>query len=81
MKDNVNQKNKFYAELTLCTQNELFFPYMMPTKKNIYLCSPNSVVLFKYADVMKLVDMLDLGSSASRRVGSSPPIRTNLMMV
>ena len=32
------------------------------------------------ADVMKLVDMLDLGSSASRRVGSSPSIRTILMV-
>ncbi len=32
--------------------------------------------LFRKADVMKLVDMLDLGSSASRRVGSSPSIRT-----
>ncbi len=29
-----------------------------------------------YAGVMKLVDMLDLGSSASRRGGSSPSTRT-----
>ncbi len=29
-----------------------------------------------YADVMELVDMQDLGSCASRRVGSSPFIRT-----
>ena len=28
------------------------------------------------ADVMELVDMLDLGSSASRRAGSIPVIRT-----
>ncbi len=31
---------------------------------------------FKIAGVMKLVDMLDLGSSASRRGGSSPSTRT-----
>lgn len=30
-----------------------------------------------YADVLKLVDKPDLGSGASRRVGSSPPVRTN----
>lgn len=29
------------------------------------------------ADVLKLVDKPDLGSGASRRVGSSPPVRTN----
>jgi hypothetical protein len=29
------------------------------------------------AGVVKLVDMLDLGSSAARRVGSSPSTRTN----
>ena len=31
----------------------------------------------KYADVAKLADALDLGSSAARRMGSSPFIRTN----
>ena len=31
-----------------------------------------------YADMVKLVDTLDLGSSASRRGGSSPSIRTKL---
>ncbi len=31
----------------------------------------------RFADMMKLVDMLDLGSSAARRGGSSPSIRTN----
>ena len=30
-----------------------------------------------YADVVKLVDTLDLGSSAARRGGSSPSIRTS----
>ncbi len=29
-----------------------------------------------YADMVKLVDMPDLGSGAARRVGSSPIIRT-----
>ena len=29
-----------------------------------------------HADMVELVDMLDLGSSAARRVGSTPSIRT-----
>ena len=37
-----------------------------------------NLVLLYIADVVKLVDTLDLGSSASRRVGSSPSIRTKL---
>ena len=37
----------------------------------VYLCA-----LKNFAGVMKLVDMLDLGSSASRRGGSSPSTRT-----
>ncbi len=35
----------------------------------------------KIADVVKLVDTLDLGSSAERCVGSSPSIRTMSKMV
>ena len=31
---------------------------------------------YQYADVMELVDMLDLGSSAARCAGSIPVIRT-----
>ena len=31
------------------------------------------------ADVVELVDMLDLGSSAARRAGSIPVIRTKLL--
>jgi hypothetical protein len=37
--------------------------------KNPYFCCPN-------ADVAKLADALDLGSSAERHVGSTPIIRT-----
>jgi hypothetical protein len=39
----------------------------------------NSLVLhsvFENADVAKLADVLDLGSSAERHGGSSPPFRT-----
>jgi hypothetical protein len=36
-----------------------------------YICTHN------YADMVKLVDMPDLGSGAARRVGSSPIIRTS----
>ena len=40
-------------------------------KKNVlFLC-------FDFADVAKLVDALDLGSSVERRGGSSPFIRTD----
>ena len=35
----------------------------------------NNVSVF-FADVLELVDMLDLGSNAVRRGGSSPSIRT-----
>lgn len=34
-----------------------------------------------YADVAELADALDLGSSAERRVGSSPSIRTTLLLL
>ena len=34
-----------------------------------------------FADVVKLVDTLDLGSSAVRRGGSTPSIRTSIWMV
>jgi hypothetical protein len=37
--------------------------------ENPYFCNP--------ADVAKLADALDLGSSAARHVGSTPIIRTN----
>ena len=36
-------------------------------------------LLLIYAGMMKLVNMLDLGSSAARLVGSSPTTRTNLI--
>ncbi len=41
----------------------------LPFYKNCYICRPP-------ADVAKLADALDLGSSAARRVGSTPSIRT-----
>ena len=37
---------------------------------------PSQIGIISIADVMELVDMLDLGSSASRRAGSIPVIRT-----
>jgi hypothetical protein len=40
----------------------------------MYICRPNQG--YQYADVMELVDMLDLGSSAARCAGSIPVIRT-----
>ena len=50
----------------------------------MYICTPkwkikgrlqSSNLIFQ-ADMVKLVDMPDLGSGAARRVGSSPSIRT-----
>ena len=38
--------------------------------------APPILYIISYADVVKLVDTLDLGSSAARRGGSSPFIRT-----
>lgn len=37
--------------------------------------------LTNFADMVKLVDMPDLGSGAARRVGSSPIIRTFKMQL
>ena len=50
----------------------------------MYICTPkwkfwtdyNRVIYILKADMVKLVDMPDLGSGAARRVGSSPSIRT-----
>ena len=50
----------------------------------MYICTPKqknsgrlqSRNLIFQADMVKLVDMPDLGSGAARRVGSSPSIRT-----
>ena len=44
----------------------------------MYICRPKARILFLVttAGVMELVDMLDLGSSASRRGSSSLPART-----
>ena len=44
--------------------NSVFLYFLNP-----YFCNP--------ADVAKLADALDLGSSAARHVGSTPIIRTN----
>ena len=45
-------------------------------EKNVYICKPKTNSSFVHADVVKLVDTLDLGSCAARRGGSSPFIRT-----
>ena len=42
-------------------------------QKYAYICTHN------FADMVKLVDMPDLGSGAARRVGSSPIIRTETL--
>ena len=42
----------------------------------LYICSP-----IVNADMVELVDTLDLGSSAARRVGSTPSIRTIIYFI
>ncbi len=46
----------------------------------MYICRPNPGIQLWIcsADVVELVDMLDLGSSAARRAGSIPVIRTEI---
>ena|GEM_PF-1058328 len=62
--------------LILQSRDTLLFLRFVFQKEN-YLCTPVfGMVLTNYADVVKLVDTLDLGSSALRCVGSSPSIRT-----
>jgi hypothetical protein len=51
----------FFWEFEIC---------VLEFKINEYICTHN------FADMVKLVDMPDLGSGAARRVGSSPIIRT-----
>ena len=49
--------------------------------KNLYCVVrvlPVFFIFYNYADVAELVDALGLGSSAARRGGSSPFIRTNI---
>ena len=45
--------------------------------KNFEYKQREKVLPLIYAGMMKLVNMLDLGSSAARLVGSSPTTRTN----
>ena len=58
-------------------QKVLFLKERLHINKNssLYLPSRNRA-LEDHADVVELVDMLDLGSSAARRAGSIPVIRT-----
>lgn len=58
-------------------QKALFLKERLHINKNssLYLPSLNRA-LEDHADVVELVDMLDLGSSAARRAGSIPVIRT-----
>ena len=48
----------------------IFSKITLKVRTNVYICTHN------FADMVKLVDMPDLGSGAARRVGSSPIIRT-----
>ncbi len=70
-------------------QNSIFFWifFSMPCSKLEYVFSFASTIgkeylfsIWSHADVAKLVDALDLGSSAARHGGSSPSIRTLLAL-
>ncbi len=49
---------------------------LQPQLENEIIGSNNLGLIESNADVAKLVDALDLGSSAARHGGSSPSIRT-----
>jgi hypothetical protein len=53
----------------------IFLKNVLKIESYDYLCTHN------YADMVKLVDMPDLGSGAARRVGSSPIIRTKNLSI
>ncbi len=55
----------------------IFLQYFFSFDKKMYICSPKPV----NADVVELVDTLDLGSSAVRRGGSIPFIRTKKYLI
>ncbi len=58
----------------------IFSQYYFIFNKRVYLCNSfeiNVVLNSENAGVVKLVDTLDLGSSAARCGGSSPFTRTN----
>lgn len=52
------------------------FLHVFQTNNQKADCILENGKFYSIAGVMKLVDMLDLGSSASRRGGSSPSTRT-----
>lgn len=58
----------------------LFVICFLEFKKNNYICTHKfasaSSLDARFAGMVKLVDMPDLGSGAARRVGSSPITRT-----
>ena len=61
----------FYVISKIQKRELIFFSEIaLKIRSYAYLCTHN------YADMVKLVDMPDLGSGAARRVGSSPIIRT-----
>jgi hypothetical protein len=53
-----------------------YFLFNENKSKIVFINEEISSISFLYADVAKLADALDLGSSASRHVGSSPSVRT-----
>ena len=55
--------------------NIFFIIFFVNSNLCLYLHPDNSPIQLA-ADMVKLVDMPDLGSGAARRVGSSPIIRT-----
>ena len=73
----LNSLQTTYTIISMC-----LYVYVLkkPNKKiPIKFLSPNHSHIFaaQLADMAKLADALDLGSSAARHVGSTPIIRTN----
>ena len=69
------QKNNSFSIIASPIQNKKRFAFYVLFHNYEYICNHN------FADMVKLVDMPDLGSGAARRVGSSPIIRTKPLTV
>ena len=80
---NIQNKNSrikipFPKSINLNSDNFFFWnlEFFIRNLKIITIFAPSNKRNQDFADMVKLVDMPDLGSGAARRVGSSPIIRT-----
>ena len=78
---NKNSKIKIPKPKTQKLNLDIFFwnlEFNIWNLKLLLIFAPSNKRNQDFADMVKLVDMPDLGSGAARRVGSSPIIRTKI---